>query len=172
MPKQTIDQLRSSFRGGLIQPTDAAYDSARKVYNGMIDKRPKLIARCVDVADVMAAVQFGRENEMLTAVRGGGHNGGGLGICDDGLVIDLSQMKGDSCRPRRANRPRGRGLRMGRRGPRHPRFRHGHSERNIPQHGCRRPYAGRWYRPPDAHVRPHDRQPARRGPGARRRQLR
>ncbi|HVN80961.1 MAG TPA: FAD-binding oxidoreductase [Terriglobia bacterium] len=94
MPKQTIDQLRSSFRGELIQPTDAAYDSARKVYNGMIDKRPKLIARCVDVADVIAAVQFGRENEMLTAVRGGGHNGGGLGICDDGLVIDLSRMKG------------------------------------------------------------------------------
>src|SRR5262250_2697652 len=94
MPEQNIDQLRSIFRGELIQPTDAAYDSARKVYNAMIDKRPKLIARCVDVADVMAAVQFGREKEMLTAVRGGGHNGGGLGICDDGLVIDLSRMKG------------------------------------------------------------------------------
>lgn len=94
MPKQTIDRLRSFFRGELIQPMDAAYDSARKVYNAMIGKRPKLITRCVDVADVMAAVQFGRENEMLTAVRGGGHNGGGLGICDDGLVIDLSRMKG------------------------------------------------------------------------------
>src|ERR1700675_240850 len=94
MPEQTIDQLRSFFRGELIQPTDAAYDSARKVHNGMIDKRPKLIARCVDVADVMAAVHFGRENEILTAVRGGGHNAGGLGICDTGLVIDLSRMKG------------------------------------------------------------------------------
>jgi FAD/FMN-containing dehydrogenase len=73
---------------------DTAYDSARQVYNAMIDKRPKLIARCTDVADVMAAVQFGRENEMLTAVRGGGHNGAGLGICDGGLVIDLSRMKG------------------------------------------------------------------------------
>jgi FAD/FMN-containing dehydrogenase len=60
----------------------------------MIDKRPKLIARCLDVADVMAAVRFRRENERLTAVRGGGHNGGGLGICDDGLVINLSRMKG------------------------------------------------------------------------------
>jgi hypothetical protein len=78
MPAQTIDQLKSSFRGELIQPTDAAYDSARKVYNGMIDKRPQLIARCVDVADVMAAVQFGRDNQMLTAIRGGGHNGAGL----------------------------------------------------------------------------------------------
>ena len=60
----------------------------------MIDKRPGLIARCVDVADVMSAVNFARENDILLAIRGGGHNGGGLGICDDGLVIDLSQMRG------------------------------------------------------------------------------
>jgi len=94
MPVQSIDQLRSAFRGELIQPGDAAYDCARKVYNGMIDKRPKLIARCVDAADVIAAVNFGRDSGLLTAIRGGGHNGGGLGICDDGLVIDLSRMKG------------------------------------------------------------------------------
>jgi FAD/FMN-containing dehydrogenase len=91
---QSIDQLKSSFRGELIQPADAGYESARKVYNGMIDKRPQLIARCVDVADVMAAVGYGRENNLLTAIRGGGHNGAGLGICDGGLVIDLSRMKG------------------------------------------------------------------------------
>ena len=94
MPAQSIDRLKNSFRGELIQPSDAAYDSARQVYNGMIDKRPQLIARCVDVADVMAAIQFGRDNQMLTAIRGGGHNGAGLGTCDDGLVIDLSRMKG------------------------------------------------------------------------------
>ena len=94
MPRQSIDEWRSTFRGELIQPADAAYDSARKVYNAMIDKRPRLIARCVDVADVMAAVRYGRENGMLTAIRGGGHNGAGLGTCDDGLVIDLSRMKG------------------------------------------------------------------------------
>ena len=70
MPTPSIDQLKGSFRGELIQPTDATYDSARKVYNGMIDKRPQLIARCADVADVMAAVQFGRENQLLTAIRG------------------------------------------------------------------------------------------------------
>jgi FAD binding domain-containing protein/berberine-like enzyme len=99
VPAQSIDQLKSSFRGELIEPTDAAYDSARKVYNGMIDKRPQLIARCVDVADVMAAVQFGRDNQMLTAIRGGGHNGAGLGTCDDGLVIDLSRMKGIRVNP-------------------------------------------------------------------------
>ena len=94
MATVTVEQLRGSFRGELIQPTDANYDAARKVYNAMIDKRPRLIARCVDVADVIAAVGFGRENGWLTAIRGGGHNGAGLGICDDGLVIDLSRMKG------------------------------------------------------------------------------
>ncbi len=82
------------LRGELIQPADANYESARKVYNGMIDKRPALIARCVDVADVIACVNFARENGMLTAIRGGSHNGGGLGTCDGGLVIDLSRMKG------------------------------------------------------------------------------
>jgi len=99
MPSQSLDQLKSAFRGELIQPTDSTYDSARKVYNGMINKHPRLIARCVDVADVIAAVRFGAENGMLAAIRGGGHNGGGLGICDDGLVIDLSRMKGIRVNP-------------------------------------------------------------------------
>jgi len=94
MPTLAIDQLKNSVRGEVIQPTDAGYDAARKVYNGMIDKRPRLIVRCVDTADVMAAVGFGRENGLLTAIRGGGHNGAGLGTCDDGLVIDLSRMRG------------------------------------------------------------------------------
>jgi FAD/FMN-containing dehydrogenase len=89
-----VAQLKARFRGEIIQPGDAAYDNARKVYNGMIDKLPRLIARCVDVADVMAAVEYGRENNLLTAIRGGSHNAGGLGTCDDGLVIDLSHMKG------------------------------------------------------------------------------
>ena len=86
--------MRSSVRGAIVQPGDAEYESARKVYNGMIDKRPALIVRCVDVADVIAAVNYARANGVLTAIRGGGHNGGGLGTCDDGLVIDLSRMKG------------------------------------------------------------------------------
>jgi FAD/FMN-containing dehydrogenase len=94
MALANLDSLRSRFRGDLVQPGDAAYEAARKVYNAMIDKRPSLVAYCTDVADVMAAVDFGRENKMLTAVRGGGHNGGGLGVCDDGLVIDLSRMRG------------------------------------------------------------------------------
>jgi FAD/FMN-containing dehydrogenase len=89
-----LEQLRSRVRGVVIQPADAEYESARKVYNGMIDKRPALIVRCADVADVIEAVNFARANTMLTAIRGGGHNGGGLGTCDGGLVIDLSGMKG------------------------------------------------------------------------------
>jgi len=90
----SVDDLRASVRGAIIQPGDPAYDTARKVYNGMIDKRPALIVRCADVADVIAAVNYARSNDMLTAIRGGGHNGGGLGTCDDGIVIDLSAMKG------------------------------------------------------------------------------
>jgi FAD/FMN-containing dehydrogenase len=92
--EQSIEQLKTAVRGPLIQQEDAAYDAARKVYNGMIDKRPKLIVRAVDVGDVMVAVRYGRENGLLTAIRGGGHNGAGLGTCDGGLVIDLSPMKG------------------------------------------------------------------------------
>src|SRR5215210_4066067 len=90
----TVEGLRAGLRGELIEPGNEAYDEARKVYNAMIDKRPRLIARCADVADVISAVNFARENGLLVAIRGGGHNGAGLGICDDGLVIDLSHMKG------------------------------------------------------------------------------
>ncbi len=93
MPNETaISALRASLRGELFEPGDPGYDAARKVYNAMIDRRPRLIVRCADVADVMAAVNFGREQKLLVAVRGGGHNGPGLGVCDDGLVIDLSPM--------------------------------------------------------------------------------
>jgi FAD/FMN-containing dehydrogenase len=86
-------ELKSLLRGELIAPEDAGYDDARKLYNAMIDKRPALIARCVDAADVMACVNHARDNGVLLAVRGGGHNGPGLGSCDAGLVIDLSRMR-------------------------------------------------------------------------------
>jgi FAD/FMN-containing dehydrogenase len=97
--RQVLDEsstagLQSNLRGHLIRPTDPGYEEARRVYNGMIDKHPALIARCLDAADVIAAVNFGRDHGLVVAVRGGGHNGAGLGTCDDGLVIDLSLMKG------------------------------------------------------------------------------
>lgn len=88
-----IDSLKASLRGQVIEPEDALYETTRKVYNGMIDRRPRLIARCADVSDVITALRFGREHGLLVAVRGGGHNAGGLGSCDDGLVIDLSPMR-------------------------------------------------------------------------------
>ena len=88
-----LEKLAAVMRGRLVMPGDKDYDEERKVYNGMIDKYPGLIAKCVDVADVMAAVNFARENELLLAVRGGGHNGGGLGLCDGGMVIDLEGLK-------------------------------------------------------------------------------
>lgn len=93
MNQEAVTHLKSQLRGELIEPTDARYDEARRVYNAMISRKPRLIAMCVDVADVMTAINFARQNDLLVSVRGGGHNAGGLGICDDGLVIDLSRIK-------------------------------------------------------------------------------
>lgn len=84
--------LRDRFRGALITSTDTRYDAARALYNGMIDKRPALIAQCATIADVVAAVEVARTQGVLLAVRSGGHNGPGLGSCDDGLVIDLRRL--------------------------------------------------------------------------------
>lgn len=88
-----IEKFASQIRGGIVRPGDVNYDDSRAVYNAMINKRPGMIVKCADVADVIAAVNFGRENQLTVAVRGGGHNGGGLGLCDEGLVIDLSGIK-------------------------------------------------------------------------------
>ena len=98
--KDSVEGFQAGLRGDLLRPDDPRYETARKVYNGMIDRRPALIVRCANVADVIASVRFGRETGMLTAIRGGGHNAGGLGVCDDGLVIDLSAMKGIRVDPR------------------------------------------------------------------------
>jgi FAD/FMN-containing dehydrogenase len=89
-----VEEFKSILRGPVFQPEDEGYDTARQVYNAVIDRRPALIAGCTDVADVIAAVNFGWENDLLVAVRGGGHNGAGLGVCHDDLVIDLSRMRG------------------------------------------------------------------------------
>jgi len=90
----SVDDLQASFRGELIRPSDTGYEEHRKVWNGSIDRRPGLIARCAGVADVLAAVRFARKRELLTAVRGGGHSFPGLSVCDGGVVIDLGSMKG------------------------------------------------------------------------------
>jgi FAD/FMN-containing dehydrogenase len=89
---EVFDNFRGRLRGDALTPDDAAYEDARKVYNAMINRKPAAIARCADPADVIAAVQFAREHSLRVAVRGGGHNAAGLGVCDDGLVIDLSRI--------------------------------------------------------------------------------
>ena len=96
---ETLGQLAADLRGELIVPGDPGYDAARAVYNGMIDKRPAAIARCRDVADVIACVRFGRDHGIELAVRGGGHNAAGLGVADDALVIDLSPLRSTTLNP-------------------------------------------------------------------------
>ncbi len=89
-----VDTFAAQLRGELVRPIDPSYDEARTIYNAMIDKRPEMIVRCANVADVISAVTFARENNLPLAIRGGGHNVAGLAMVDDGLVIDLSRMKG------------------------------------------------------------------------------
>lgn len=91
--EESVTTLKAKLRGTVIEPKDSEYDEARKVYNAMIDKRPRLIANCADVADVIHCVNFARDNSVLLSIRSGGHNAGGLGICNDGLVIDLAGIK-------------------------------------------------------------------------------
>lgn len=90
---EKITTLQDSLYGRLISPADEDYHTLRKVNNGMIDKYPALIAQCANVEDVRTCVNFARQNDLLLAIRAGGHNAAGLGVCDEGLVIDLSRMK-------------------------------------------------------------------------------
>lgn len=89
-----VQKFKASLRGELLRPSEDGYDVARKIWNGMIDRHPALIVRCASVSDVISAVNFARTNNLLVAVRGGGHNAAGHAVCDDGVMIDLSRMKG------------------------------------------------------------------------------
>jgi FAD/FMN-containing dehydrogenase len=108
-----LDELRHAFRGELIGPDHPAYDEHRAVWNGSIDRRPALIARCAGVADVIAAVRFARQTGVLVAVRGGGHSFPGLSVCDDGMVIDLGLMNGIRVDPDRRTVRAQAGVRLG-----------------------------------------------------------
>ena len=96
-----IEALKGSFKGEILLPGGGAYESARRIWNAMIDKRPAVIARCATTSDVVRGVNFARDNGLLLAVRGGGHNIAGNALCDDGLVIDLSKMKAAQVDPAR-----------------------------------------------------------------------
>ena len=94
VPQEAVDQLRATISGETITPVDAAYDAVRQVHNGMIDKRPAVIVRCQNTADIADAVKFAREHDLEISVRGGGHNVAGRAVTDGGLMIDTQTMKG------------------------------------------------------------------------------
>src|SRR3982751_3007502 len=96
-----VQYFTASLRGEVLRPTDEGYDETRTIHNGMIDRRPTLIARCAGVADVMACVRFARDQQLLVSVRCGGHSVPGFSVCDGGLMIDLSPMKGVCVNPAR-----------------------------------------------------------------------
>src|SRR5262249_4360336 len=100
MPIRTLEELRARVHGKTIALHDDGYDTARKVYNGMIDRRPLAIVRCTDVADVMASVEFAREQGIDLSIRGGSHSVPGFGTNDDGIVVDLVEMNGVRVDPR------------------------------------------------------------------------
>jgi FAD binding domain len=100
LEEATIRAFRAGFRGSLLSPGDGAYDETRKVWNGMIDRHPALIARCAGVADVVAAVSFARAHGLLVSVRGGGHNTPGVAVCEGGLMIRFGRHEK---RPRRSS---------------------------------------------------------------------
>jgi hypothetical protein len=93
LEEAAVQELRASLRGPLLRLGDQGYDEARKVWNGMIARRPALIARCAGAADAIAAVKFARTHEVLMSVRGGGHNTPGIAVCEGGLMIDLAGMR-------------------------------------------------------------------------------
>lgn len=120
----------------------------------MIDRRPRLIARCTDVADLIAAVNFGRDNKLLVSIRSGGPNAGGVGVCDDGLVIDLSPMRNVRVDPKKKTILAGGQRTVGRRRSCRARVWSGRAGRHHLHHRCRRCDTRRRYRSPDAAVRP------------------
>jgi FAD/FMN-containing dehydrogenase len=99
LPASKLKELKEKFRGDVLLPGDDAYEGARQIWNAMIDKHPALIVRCTTTSDVVLAVNFARNNGLLLAIRGGGHNIAGNAVCDDGIVIDLSRMKSASVDP-------------------------------------------------------------------------
>jgi len=113
MGHYAVEDLRKSVRGPVLCPGEPGYDETRTIPNAMIDRRPAIIARCAGAADVIACVRFAREHNLLTSIRGGGHSVAGKSVCDDGLMIDLSAMKGIRVDPARRTARAQTGLTLG-----------------------------------------------------------
>src|SRR5579872_1374984 len=113
MGHHTVEDLRKSVRGAVLCPGDPSYDETRTIPNAMIDRRPAIIARCAGAADVMACVRFARERDLLISVRGGGHSVAGKSVCEGGLMIDLSGMKGMRVNPGQRTARAEAGLKLG-----------------------------------------------------------
>ena len=166
-----LARLQGAVRGEIIQPGDPDYDEARKVYNAMHDKRPAIIVRAVDVGDIVATVDFAREQNLLLAVRGGSHSVPGYGTCDGGVVLDLGRMRGIRVDPEASYGP-GRGrLHLGGCQPRHACLRPGHHGRGRVQYRYRRADHRRRHGPSGPALRAGLRQPALGRPGHGRRIL-
>ena len=155
-----LQSFKAAFKGPLLTADDPAYEDTRKVWNAMIDRRPGLIARCTGTADVVQAVRFARQHGLLISVRGGGHNIAGLAVCEGGLMIDLSLMRGRVGRSgTAAHGTRAGRLHARRRRPRDPAARPGRRARLRLGHRDRRPDGRRRLRLPDATPRLDLRQP-------------
>ena len=157
----TVQELRESVDGEVVAPSDPGYAEACKVWNGAHDRRPALVVRCATAADVATAVGFARSNDLLIAVRGGGHSIAGFSTCDNGIVIDLSQMNDVRVDPRRAARHGWRRRRLGRRRQRDAAARPRDHGRPRLVHRRRGLHARRRHRLDDAQVRARLRQPGR-----------
>src|SRR5205814_10576669 len=99
--EQALGSLASSVHGSVLRPGDQAYDAARRIFNGMMARRPRVIVQALGAGDVMQAVRFARDNDLAIAVRGGGHNVAGYALCDDGMVIELSRLRSVRADPKR-----------------------------------------------------------------------
>ncbi len=141
--KAALKEFQASLRGPLIMPGNANYEAARQVWNGMIDKHPAMIARCTGSADVMQAVDFARDNDLLVAVRGGGHSISGKGVCEGGLVIDLSALRGCRVDPAKKTARLAGGVFARRTGSRNPGLRTRDNLRHCFAYRGRRAYT-RW----------------------------
>ena len=152
-PATAIASLDRLLRGPLIGRADARFDDARRIWNGRIDRRPMLIAQCADVADIIVCVHFAHDHALPVAVRGSGHACAGTALCDDGLVVDLSRMKGICVVPDRGIVRAEPGVTWGGHGPRDAGIRFCRSGRHRFRSRHRRPLAGRRQWLADGHVR-------------------